>query len=68
MCMHLMDLGCCSACAFHGILLVLFKGFFGLEGDGYFVTFKENLFLKDMVAVLLLEITSYRNHLTEVRG
>lgn len=50
------------------MLLFLFKGFTGLEGDGYFVTFRENLFVKDMVAVLLFKITSYINHLTEVRG
>lgn len=48
------------------MLLVLFKGFIGLEGNGYFVTFRENVFIKDMVAVLLFKVTGYINHLTEV--
>lgn len=52
---------------FDGMLLVLFMGFIGLGGDGFLLTFKENLFLKDMVAAFLFEITSYTNHLPEVR-
>lgn len=43
LCMHLMNLGYSSACAFDGMLLILFKGLLGLKGGGYFVTFKETV-------------------------